>query len=753
MNTEHEFHPLSPKRNAKHSQSLSQSYTDQPSESDDSQLSIGWVLAVLRRRAFVILFVAIALTGTLGSLLVLKAKKTPPVYEGLFKLLVEPVTSEAKLTRLALLDQTLGGRTAAQDIRISTDTLDYETQIRVLQSAKLMEPVIKELQTQYPDITYNSLSKQLKITRINYLQDGKQLGTKILEVSYQDDEIKKIKLVLDKIAQAYLAYSLQQRLTSTQQGIKFIEEQLPHLENRVDTLQRQLQKLRQENNLTDPKTQGEELSRQATYLANARADVEQQLAQARIVYANLKKIAQDNPTSLLSNDAVAYGQLLRQAQELDSQIAQTSVQFQQDSIPMKILLQKQENMRSLLRQEAEAIVEKAAGQIRELEARQKAIVQGQGMLNQKLKKWPYVDRQYADIQRNLQIATDALNQFLAKQEGLRISAAQEQAPWELIVAPEVKQDEKGNFIPATANKTKRQLMIVAILSFLLSIGVGFLVEIINNVFHTPEEIRAATKLPILAVIPLAKRRKKLASVAKLASLSQLAAATNLLVLQRSEKPKQDKDFMFWEAFRSLHTNIRLLSAESPVESLVISSAGPGDGKSTVALHLAQTAAAIGQRVLLVDADLRRPKLHKMMDLPNVRGLSDAIATDIGLNEVIQRSRSGEAEAAWQDNLFVLTAGPVPSDPIKLLSSSKMWHLMEQFQAFFDLVIYDTPPLVGLADGSLLASHAGGIIVVVNIDKTDRFMLMKALDGLTFGGASVLGIVANGVKGKAASSYQ
>jgi capsular exopolysaccharide synthesis family protein len=217
------------------------------------------------------------------------------------------------------------------------------------------------------------------------------------------------------------------------------------------------------------------------------------------------------------------------------------------------------------------------------------------------------------------------------------------------------------------------------------------------------------------------------------------------LLPAAGQAKDERSAFFLESFRSLYTNIRLLSTRQPIHSLVIGSAVPGDGKSTLAIYLAQTAASMGQRVLLVDADLRRPQLHVRLGLPNDRGLSDVITTDLSLNDAIVRS-------SVEDNLFVLTAGQPTSDSIKLLSSGKMQYLMEQFQAFFDLVIYDTPPLLGLADGNILAANTDGIILVVGLQKTDRSLLTKSLESLKISGASVLGVVANGIKGYTPDSY-
>ena len=196
---------------------------------------------------------------------------------------------------------------------------------------------------------------------------------------------------------------------------------------------------------------------------------------------------------------------------------------------------------------------------------------------------------------------------------------------------------------------------------------------------------------------------------------------------------------FSEAFRSLYANIRLLGSESSLQSLTVASAMPGDGKSAVAIFLAQTSAAAGLRVLLVDADLRCPSIHEQLDLPNQKGFSDVLTSDeVSLNDAIVQSKIDE-------NLFVLPAGPVPPDSVKLLSSNRMQYVVEQFKSFFDLVIYDTPPLHGLADGNLVGAQTDGVVMVVRIEKTDRNLLARALEELKLSGTSILGVVANGVK--------
>jgi succinoglycan biosynthesis transport protein ExoP len=563
---------------------------------------------------------------------------------------------------------------------------------------------------------------------------------------------------LDKVSKAYLEYSLQQRLTGINQGIKFIDMEMPKLRERVEVLQLQVQKLRQQSNLFDPQLEGKSLSEQVQSIRGQQVEVRVQLKGMRNLYQSYEQLLKENnPQGLLMTQGQGYAGLLGQIQRIDSDLSMKLAQYREDSLPVLALRKSREELILTATQQAKAVVMgNLDSQIKELEARDRAMTALQQDLNQKIRTFSVTTRQYDNLQRELQVVTKSFSDFLAKREALRIDAAQQQIPWVLITPPEIPLDKFGRPITATVKQTKKQLVLAVILSSLVGIAVGLLVEVLNTVFHSPESLRMATKLPILGVIPFTRKVRGRAP-ARPRKLTPAHSNFKVEVVEPGEAQPtapmlggrsilSDLDYQFLEAFRSLYTNIHLLSADRAIRSLLVSSAVAGDGKSTVALHLAATAAAVGQRVLLVDADLRCPQLHTKLGLPNVRGLGNAISTDMSLNDAIQRAPS-------QDNLFVLTAGQIPPDPIKLLSSKKMHYLMEQFQAFFDLVIYDTPPLAGLADTHLIAAHTDATIMVVQIGKTDRSQVRKVLEELKISGASVLGIVANGCKNSGHSYRQ
>lgn len=667
------------------------------------------LLALVRRRTAIIGSVAIAI----WAIFWFSALSQKPKYEGKFRLLVEPVTTQTELA----------GLTASPGTNSNPEGgLDYDTQIQLLQSPKLLAPIVKQIAIRYPDINYDLLSANLKIVRFE--------ETKILEVTYQDLEPQKTQFVLHKLATGYLKYSLQGRQTDLIQGSQFVNLQLPQLQARVNSLQSQLQHFRKQYNFINPEEKEDKLSKQISDIELQRLDTQKQLAATRTLYKILQ--SSTGAEEALKN-ALIYQKLRSQLSELDTQIAVESTRFQGDSPTIQALRQKRENLLPLLQQEEKRVLQKkqeeVANQISVLQEQTEKIVQAENSLNQQFKQLPTLARRYTDLQQELKIATDSLNRFLEKRQSLQIETAQKEIPWELVMAPRLPQ------APISPN-VQRHLFLGAIISLIGGMGAGLLAEKLDNVFHSREDLKEATNLPILGGIPFYKPRKQGTT---LGEPTFETTPDGSVVVPNLSNAQGESYLAFLEAFRYLHTNIQLLnSSDTPIHSLVIGSAETGEGKSTIAIDLAQAAAAMGRRVILVDADLRRPEIHNLLSLPNEQGLSNVISTNLTVVEAIQRS------PLW-DNLYVLTSGYIPPDPSKLLSTKKMQNIMQQLHQQFDLVIYDSPSLLGLADSSLLATHTDGILLVVRMGKTDRSMLMQALDELKLSRAVVLGIVTNCVK--------
>ncbi|WP_414549669.1 GumC family protein [Anabaena sp. CCY 0017] len=719
--------------NGQQHQSMPLIYTVQPEEGNEGGLNLGELWAVIRRRIFVIIIG----TTTFTFVGIALALNSTPTYVAKFELLIEPITAEDKVARSGI-------------DKIDDANKSDETKLKILQSPKLMFPITQQVQMYYPD----SSTPKLNIKLLP--------NTQILEVSYQDPNPDKVLFVLNTASESYLKYSLNERQTDTNLALKFVEKQLPQLLNRVETLQSQLQAFRQKYGLINAEIQSEQLANQLDQIVQKRLDNEIEFARTQTLYTSLQKqlkleVDEAEAISALS-ESPDYQKLLSQLQDVEATIAVQSAQYTENSPNIqKLLIQKQNLLDLVSKQKLQisgmtlsnttinSLYSSAPNsarlleiqnfievdkQIKVLETQIQALGQAESFLRQQVKQFPSLIRQKDDLERQLKITVDNLNHFLTKREQLRIDSAQNQIPWQILTPP----SKPENLAPSIS----RYLILGSVLGLLLSMGFALLIDKLNNVFYSSEEIKYKIKLPILGNIPHIRFGK-------------------------NGKPSQKHDISnFWESFRSVYANICLLNSDNAIRSLAVISAAPGDGKSIIAFYLAQAAAVMGKRVLLVDGNLRNPIIHKMLDLPNKEGLSNLIAEGLNFENVIQRPNScireqndssrkttskDTKELSLEHNLFILTTGQITANPTILLSDPQMQSLTEQFKQTFDLIIYDTSHLLGFADTSLLTRHTDASILAIGVGKTKCSVLAKALEQLNFSSTPILGAVTVDISGQ------
>lgn len=207
----------------------------------------------------------------------------------------------------------------------------------------------------------------------------------------------------------------------------------------------------------------------------------------------------------------------------------------------------------------------------------------------------------------------------------------------------------------------------------------------------------------------------------------------------------DKTSPIAEQYRTIRTNIQFASADRKIQTIVVTSSGPSEGKSTTSANIAVVFANSGQRVLLVDADMRKPTVHKTFGLTNEVGLSKVLSSN---NSVLEMSRP----SVVVDNLSILTSGPKPPNPSELLGSTRMNQVIEEARHLYDVIIFDMPPVVTVTDAQIMASKADGTLLVVRENVTRKDALTKAKDLLEMVQAKVLGVVYNGAQNLKDQSY-
>jgi capsular exopolysaccharide synthesis family protein len=701
----------------------------------------------IQRQALLIAGVATAVAVAASF----QAMNIPPNYEGDFQLLVEPVTNQARLADPLTVTRTQGGGEAPGG---DLFTVDYPTQIQILQSPGMLSSIVQQVQSQYPDFSAEQLKAGLTVERL--APKDTPADTKIIKVTYKGSDPGLVQKVLKVTADRYLQYSLEDRKSQYGEGIKFIENQLPEVQQQVSGVQDELQRLQQQYDLIDPTTQGGQLSEQIGTITTQQLETQRSLQEQRTLYANLQRQLSLTPEQAIAASALSedpsYGELQTKLVDVQSQLAVETARFSEQSPVVKALREREKNITSLLSQRAQQALGQqgttasnpqvlayqnsirlaligqlvdAGNQIRMLEARGREIAQARGSFERRLQQFPAISRRYADLTRELDISTQTLNRLLTQRETLKLQAAQTEVPWQIVSEPLIPRDPEGNPVPQPS-KASNLVIAGAALGLILGTLLALILEKYRNVFYTVEDMQEGIKMPMVGVIPFSRGAKQ--------SMDFPTTFDSTGEIQDSRLETAS----FREAFSDLYSNIRL--AEPPIRSLMICSAEPGDGKTTVALYLAQTAAGAGQRVLLVDTNLRLPQIHtrlvhSSLDLRNNKGLSDLLASNLDPNEVIQQS-------PLSDNLYVLTVGSPMPGSVRLLGSDQMKQLMEKFQATYDLVIYDTPHLFGQTDASFLTNQVDEILMVIAANKTNRTTVDRVVNKLVALRVPGISVVAN-----------
>jgi non-specific protein-tyrosine kinase len=269
----------------------------------------------------------------------------------------------------------------------------------------------------------------------------------------------------------------------------------------------------------------------------------------------------------------------------------------------------------------------------------------------------------------------------------------------------------------------RNVLLASAVGLILALGGVFLIEYMDDTIKTPEDITRATNLPTLGAI---------------ARISGEEVTDKLVAVRHPLSP-------IVEAFRVLRTNLQYSALDKPLRTMMITSPSPGEGKSLTLANLGVVMAQSGQRVILVDTDLRRPMLHKIFGLSNRYGLSDTVLHST--SSITERMQTTETR-----NLFVLTSGPLPPNPAEVLGSDRFREIIEGLKQSADIVLMDSPPVLAVADATILGTQVDGVILVARSGRTGRNEAERAVENLLRVRVHLLGAILNRARLGSRNSY-
>lgn len=558
----------------------------------------------------------------------------------------------------------------------------------------------------------------------------------ILMVSYTDSDPQRAKVVLERLGQTYVNYSLERQRSQATNAIDFIQEQLPKAQAELNDAAIAVRQFREQHGIIDPDTYAQDVGQLQQSLIQQAQQASVTLTRTQREYEQLRQKVESvgqNPEvalkeAVLGEDTV-YQSLVQQLQQLEAKYQLERTRLQDTHPVLQDLKLQRDRMEQLVQARTERVLGNATTD-RDLEdvsgsgdtqanladrllqtetelaaqtSQLDAIRQQEAAVADSFQQIPQLQQTYADLQRELEVKSQSVKKFLERRQELEIVEAEEIAPWQILEPP---------YLPAVpiSPNVKRGLVLGAIAGVLAGVATAWVLEQLDGRVKQVEEVKRLTRLPLLGSVPKVKQWD--------GSFPNPGYAA------------------FTESLRSLAMNLRYLVAEDgPMKVLLLTSATPGEGKTTATYYLGRILADLGMRVLLVDADLRKPTLHQLAQYPNVGGLSTAIATDRSWLELV---RAGDIPG-----LDVLTAGPTPPNPVALLDSLKMKQLMGEWRRIYDYVLIDTPPIGVFADAQSLGTRVDSTIWIVGIGRVTRGLLIHAGEALRR--VNVAGFVANFAK--------
>jgi succinoglycan biosynthesis transport protein ExoP len=672
---------------------------------------------VLRKRKWVVLatLVVVVTLATIVSL------RTRPIYDAFAKIEINQPNSDA------LLGFKEVGAGVSPDY-YSQDQFELATQVNILQSGTIALQVIKalNLESGTPDIdagkaaTGKPPDRSKEASQIARFQSFLRVvplpDTRLVEIRYSSPDPQTAATVVNTLVQTFIEENIKAKFDSTMQASDWLSKQLGDLQLKVETSQEKILRYQKENGMlgVDEKqniitSKLDELNREYTA---AEADrIQKQSQYQQTISGNAELLEDSNKDSLI-------GKLRAQEADLKMQYAQLNSQFG-DSYPKVIelkdqLRQLQDNIQAEVKKmsaRAETQYKAALHHETLLRAAFEAQKEEANKLNEKAINYNILKRDY---ETNRKLYEELLEKL--KQAG--VSAGLKSSNIRVVDAARVPDSPASPNIP-------RNIELSLLLGTLGGIGLAFVLEALDTTVRTPEQVEIVSALPSLGIIPLS------VNGAKPYLTGRSVPGMELISYRRPQS-------QIAESFRSLRTSILLSgSFDSRPKVLLITSALPREGKSSTSINLAIVLAQKGSGVLLVDGDMRRPTLHKVL----------GVSRDIGLSSILNNTSTPEdAIVAAPDfpNLSILPAGLSPSNPVEMLDSERLRELIKQWRNQYDFVIFDSPPALSVTDAVVLSPEVDAVIMVVRSGETTKDAVRRTRDTLYQVNARIMGIVMNAV---------
>jgi capsular exopolysaccharide synthesis family protein len=558
--------------------------------------------------------------------------------------------------------------------------------------------------------------------------------SRLVAVSFESIDADLAARIVNTLASNYVEQSLEARWDATQKATEWISQQLLGLKARVEKSEEDLQKYARAHGLLFL----ENVEGKAENIVHQRLrQLQEELTRAqaaRYEKESLYRLAESGDTASLPGvaDNKVLQDLAVRLAELRREHAQLLATFSDGYPRVKQLQSQMDEIAGVIASEQQRAAQRVVNEYHAA-VRREALVRGAFEAQQQQADL-VAERsvQYNILKREVETNKQLYEGLLQRLKEAGVSAGLKASNIRIVDPAEPPHKP-------VKPRVLLNLSLALVLGVLLGTGGAFLQEYLDNTLKTTEHVERLLRVPALALIPAAEsangNRSLLEGWLNRGRGNGKARLPAVMPWHRIDLAGHDHSLLS-EAFRGLRTSVLLSRPDRPPSSLLVTSAQPSEGKTTVASNLAISLTQLGERVLLVDADMRRPSQHRLFGLENDRGLVNFLTGQQDWRAVVR--------ATPVESLDCLPCGPVPPNPAELLSSERMRKLLAEARGEYSFVVVDSPPLLSVADGRILATLVQGVILVVRGGVTPREMVQRAHGSVRTVGASVIGLVLNAV---------
>jgi len=697
----------------------------------------GEYIRILVKRKWIV----VGCFATIFSVVAIASLKTTPVYEASGTIAVnKPDTS------LNFQNST----TLSLDY---FDPTELDTEVKILQSDLLAMQVIRELnldrRPEYANEAPPSPSGASDLSPDPLQSDPARASamiggfkgnlrvnlspnTRIIEVHYRNADPQMAASVVNTLMQTYVENNFKARFESTMQASDWLSKQLVDLQMKVETSQEKLVRYQKEHeilgadekqNITMEKL--DELNKELTAAESERMDKEAayHLVEAGDPEAIASSLNAAEDSGGGQSSTALLGVLRAKEADLKIQAAELNTQFGTAYPKLSVLNNQLKEVDSQIQAEMKKIVSKVRGQY-------SAALQRENMLHEALEKQKQEANklnesaiEYTLLKRDVDTNRQLYEGLLQKLKEAGVSAGLKSNNFRII------DGARPPTAPIEPN-IPRNLLFAGVLGLASGIGLAFLLEGLDNTVRTTEQAQMISGVASLGMIPLGSKGAREGPNPKRLVIAASKEAVELVTQVRPQSQMA-------ESYRALRTSLLLSNIGAPPKVIMVTSALPQEGKTTTSINTAVVLAQKGVRVLLIDADLRRPSIHKTLGMGPHSGLSNVLTGSTTMEQAITRS-------AILPNLFVLPAGTPPPNPAELLASTKMRDVLNELREQYDHVVIDTPPSLSVTDAVVLSPRADAVVLVIRSGQTTKQALLRSRDILMQVNAKLVGVLLNAV---------